>query len=353
MSLNKFLLKWFRENKRNLPWRLERNPYKIWISEVMLQQTQVSTVIPYYLRFLERFPTIDALANAPINDLMKLWEGLGYYSRAKNLKLAAQAIIEKYGGNLPQSKNELLNLKGFGDYTSGSVASIAFGERCTAIDGNVLRVISRLFEIRTDITKPETKHQIEKIVYDLLPARNPGEFNEALMEFGALICTPKKPNCIGCPLRVYCKAYESASVGELPFKPKKPKIPHKEIAVAVVKKGEKVLIAKRPEGGLLPNLWEFPGGKIEPNETAEACCQRELLEETGLTIEVQDKITSVKHSYTHFKITLHAFWATVIKGTARAKASQEIRWVKLTELNLFAFPKANQEVLKKILDQKG
>ncbi len=340
------LLKWFSKNKRDLPWRKTKNPYHIWISEVMLQQTQVVTVIPYYHRFLAKFPTIEALARASTDDLMKCWEGLGYYARARNLQHAAQTILREHSGTLPKTRNELQKLKGFGAYTSASVASLAFGEDCAAIDGNVLRVFARLYAIQENIRQPSTKSKIEALAILNLPKGRAGEFNEALMELGATICTPKQPQCSACPLNQACAAFQQQAVSSYPFKSQKPKLPHKEIAIGIIRREDKVLIALRPPDGLLGNLWEFPGGKRETYESLAECCKREVEEETGLCVEVDERIAVVKHTYTHFKITLHAFLCRYVSGEASPKSSQEIRWVTLDELERFAFPKANQRVIQ-------
>ncbi|MFN3386563.1 MAG: A/G-specific adenine glycosylase [Candidatus Thermochlorobacter sp.] len=345
-EFSEVLIEWFCKNKRDLPWRHTRNPYHIWVSEVMLQQTQVATVIPYYHRFLEKFPTIESLANADSHDLMKAWEGLGYYARARNLQHAAKTIMQKFDGMLPRTRADLRMLKGFGDYTSASVASIAFGEDCVAIDGNVLRVFARYFGIDSDLREHSTKAQIEAIAMRYLPKGNAGTFNEAVMELGATVCLPKKPDCARCPLQSGCYAFEHDAVSKLPFKSRKSPVPHHHIAIGVVHRGNTVLIALRKAEGLLGNLWEFPGGKLRAGESLEACCQREIAEETGLSVSVGEKFAEVKHAYTHFKITLHAFHCAYLSGEAQAKSSQEVRWVRIDELPQYAFPKANKSVIE-------
>lgn len=345
------LIAWFAQHKRDLPWRRTRNPYHIWISEVMLQQTQVATVIPYYQRFLEKFPTIEALARAESHDVMKAWEGLGYYARARHLQHAAQVILCKYGGALPHTREELRKLKGFGDYTSASVASIAFGQDCVAIDGNVMRVFARYFGIYNDLRERSTKVQIETIAQQHLPKGKAGLFNEAVMELGATVCLPKKPNCLHCPVRSGCYAFQHDAVKQLPVKSRRPPSPHYHIAIGVVHRHDTVLIALRKADGLLSNLWEFPGGKQQPGESLEECCRREIAEETGLHVAVGKKFAEVKHAYTHFKITLHAFTCQYLSGEAMPKSSQEVRWVRLEDLSHYAFPKANKAVIDALLHQ--
>lgn len=346
------LAQWFEKNKRKLPWRETRNPYHIWVSEVMLQQTQVNTVIPYYHRFLDQFPTIEALATAPTDRLMKAWEGLGYYARARNLQHAARTILSDFNGQLPGTHDQLLTLKGFGSYTAASVSSIAFGEPFAAVDGNVIRVISRLFAVADDIKKPKTKEHIQKIADELLPHDRPGAFNEAMMELGAVVCTPKAPKCASCPVQLYCEANRQDKVDSYPFKSKRPSLPHYRIAVGVIHKDDEVLIALRPTDGLLGNLWEFPGGKLKEGETLAECCKREILEETGLNVEVGEQFAEVKHTYTHFKITLYAFRCDYRSGNPEPKTSQEIRWVSVHDLHSYAFPKANKRVIEALLKPK-
>lgn len=340
------LLAWFEREKRQLPWRQTQDPYRIWISEVMLQQTRVATVIPYYKRFLEIFPDVTTLAKAKDGALMKSWEGLGYYARARNLREAAKTMVKEYQGRLPASRQELLLLKGFGPYTAASVASLAFGEDCAAVDGNVMRVLARVYAIESDIRKPAAKREFQRIADALIPLGRAGQFNEALMELGATVCKAKNPACEACPIRRYCRAFAEGRVNELPRKSPKAAIPHHNIAIGVVHKNGKVLIALRPSEGLLGNLWEFPGGKRKPEESLEECCRRETLEETGLEVEVGTRFSVVEHSFTHFRITLHAFHCRYVRGKASPKTSQKIRWVRLADLDEYAFPKANKKIIE-------
>ncbi|HJQ23134.1 MAG TPA: A/G-specific adenine glycosylase [Blastocatellia bacterium] len=339
------LLDWFALHKRALPWRATRDPYRVWISEVMLQQTQAATVIPFYERFLKQFPDVTALAAADDRTLMKAWEGLGYYARARHLRAAARTIVREHGGRLPASRAALLELPGFGPYTAAAVASLAFGQDCAAVDGNVLRVLARVYAVDADIRLAGTRRRVQQLADALLPAGRAGAFNEALMELGALCCKPKNPLCNECPIRRYCRAFAEGRVAELPLKSAKPAVPHHEIAIGVVQRNGRVLIALRPAEGLLGNLWEFPGGKRQPGETLAECCRREIKEETGLDVEVQETFAIVPHSYTHFRITLHAFHCRYTEGRATAHSSQAVRWVRLSELDDYAFPKANKEII--------
>ncbi|MFL6212521.1 MAG: A/G-specific adenine glycosylase [Blastocatellia bacterium] len=339
------LLDWFAKHKRALPWRATRDPYRIWVSEVMLQQTQAATVIPYYERFLKRFPNLAALAAADDAALMKAWEGLGYYARARNLRAAAQIVLCEHGGELPASRDALLSLPGFGPYTAAAVASLAFGADCAAVDGNVLRVLARVYAVDEDIRLSPTRRQLQQLADGLMPSGRAGAFNEVLMELGALVCRPRNPNCDVCPIRRFCRAFQQGRVRELPVKSVKPAVPHHEIAIGVVHHRGKVLIALRPADGLLGNLWEFPGGKRQAGETLVECCRREIKEETGLDVDVTEVFAIVPHAYSHFRITLHAFHCRYRRGRARPHTSQAIRWVRIEELDDYAFPKANKQII--------
>lgn len=339
------LLGWYYHNRRDLPWREETSPYRIWVSEVMLQQTQVATVIPYYHRFLERFPTLAALAAASLDDVLKAWEGLGYYARARNLYRAAVEIVERHGGRFPATYAELRTLPGFGEYTAGAVASIAFGEVVPAVDGNVKRVLARLFAIREEVGHGPAGRQLREIAAALVDPDSPGEWNQALMELGATVCIPQTPKCLLCPLNDLCQARLQGLEHELPVKPAKKVLPHYEVTAAVIRENGKILIAQRPPEGMLGGLWEFPGGKVENGETLAEGLRREIKEELGLEIAVGELIVIVKHGYTHFKITLHAFACRLIAGQPQALGVADWRWVTLDELDAFAFPRTDQKII--------
>jgi len=258
-AFSRELLAWYLRGNRDLPWRRSKNPYYIWISEIMLQQTRVDTVIPYFNRFIERFPTVRDLAEAPEEDVLKLWEGLGYYSRARNLQAAAKEIAEKHGGEIPADKAAVSGLKGVGPYTSGAILSIAFNLPEPAVDGNVMRVLSRYFCLEEDIAKPAARVGIEGLARELIPEGTAGDFNQALMELGALVCTPRSPHCLTCPVMEHCAARLSGRQEELPIKTKakKPKPQHR-LAVLIEDANGRVLARQRPEQGLLARLWELP-----------------------------------------------------------------------------------------------
>ncbi|MHA7965799.1 A/G-specific adenine glycosylase [Paenibacillus sp. CAU 1782] len=256
------LLAWYRAQKRILPWRKNRDPYRIWVSEIMLQQTRVDTVIPYYLTFMEKFPTVNALAEAPEEEVLKCWEGLGYYSRARNLQAGAKMVMELYGGIIPDDKEAVSGLKGVGPYTSGAIMSIAFNRPEPAVDGNVMRVLSRFFCLEEDIAKPATRVGIEKLAAALIPEGAAGDFNQALMELGALICTPKSPGCLTCPVMEECEGRLAGRELELPIKTKaKPPRQEYRAAALIWGKGEnagKLLVRQREGKGLLAGMWELP-----------------------------------------------------------------------------------------------
>jgi A/G-specific adenine glycosylase len=336
---------WYRQHRRDLPWRGESDPYRIWISEVMLQQTQVTTVVPYYHRFLARFPDIVALAVAPLADVLKMWEGLGYYARARNLHWAAVEVVANHNGQLPSTFARLRQLPGFGNYTAGAVAAIAFDQPVPAIDGNVKRVLARLFAIKEDVLRGNAARCLKEIAAALVDPAHPGDWAQALMELGATICHPKNPQCLACPLRAVCQAHLQKIESDVPVRPVKKALPHYHVTAAVIWQDERVLIAQRPLEGMLGGLWEFPGGKQESNETLAGCLQREIKEELGVEIEVGQLIAVVKHSYTHFKITLHAFMCQLLAGKPQPLGVADWRWVSLTEIDAFAFPRTDLQII--------
>lgn len=359
------LLSWYSKHARHLPWRRPADasdPYKILVSEVLLQQTQVVQAIPYYLRFLKRFPTLQSLADAPLDDVLKMWEGAGYYSRARNLHAAAKMALEKWG-RLPLTYADWLLLPGVGPYIAAAVSSIAFGEPKAVLDGNVIRVASRLLAEKGDVGMSATKKRLQAFVQSNLVVGPAGDYNQAMMELGATVCTPKNPACVKCPLQADCKAFALGQQERFPIKAKKGPVPHFDIACAIVRRKSdgRILICRRKTEGLLGGLWEFPGGKLESGETLEQAAVRETMEETGVRVRLKAgpknaatksaviRYPAVKHAYSHFKITLHAFEAVFVSGKATAFGCAKVKWVKPDGLEKFAFPKANRSVLRMIL----
>ena len=341
--LQKKLLTWYTLHKRDLPWRRTKDPYKIWVSEVMLQQTQVDTVIPYYERWLKRFPTVEALAKANLDQVLKVWEGLGYYARARNLHKAAKVLHEENGGKFPDSYEEIRRLPGIGNYTAGAISSIAFNLPDPVLDGNVARVLCRLFAIHQDPKLPKTQNKLWELAESLLPKKNPGDFNQALMELGALVCLADLPKCLLCPFALLCEAHKKGLELSLPIRIQKKAIPTVPVSVALLWKNGRLLIQKRPEKGLLGGLWEFPGGKIEKDETVEEALRRELKEELGVEMEIERPLPTVKHAYTHFRVILHPFECRLTNGNPPL-SQQKRRWVLPERLKDFAFPTANRKI---------
>jgi A/G-specific adenine glycosylase len=338
-----------------MPWRAlpgeARDPYAVWVSEIMLQQTQVATVIPYFIRWMARFPAVEDLAAASQDDVLKAWEGLGYYSRARNLHKAAAAIVQHHNGRLPADRNALLALPGIGRYTAGAILSIAFGLRAAVLDGNVKRVLTRLHDMEDAIGEAATETRLWLLAEALVGAVGPeqaGVLNEALMDLGATVCAPKAPHCLLCPLARECLANERGTQELRPVKASRKALPHFDVTAAVVRRpGEpgRVLIAKRPPTGMLGGLWEFPGGKRHDGETLEECLRRELQEELAIDVEVGRYLIAVRHAYTHFRITLHAFECRLLAGIPQSIGVADWRWVTLDELPEFPFPVTDRKII--------
>ncbi len=346
VSFTSDLLAWYDHAAADLPWRRTREPYRIWLSEIMLQQTQVDTVIPYYERFLAAFPTVQTLAAASLDDVLKGWEGLGYYTRARNLHRAAQIVAQDMSGHFPQTAEGLQQLPGIGRYTAGAIASIAFGQRAPVLDGNVIRVFARLIDLGADVTQAETQKQLWQMAENWLPAARAGDYNQALMELGRTICKPRSPLCSECPVQAHCMAYARGTQAVRPVKTRRAATPHYDVAAGMIwNDSGQLLIAQRPLDRLLGGLWEFPGGKQEPGETLPECLNRELAEELAITVEVGELFTVVRHGFTHFRITLHAFTCRYRGGTPQAIGVRAFAWVLPEELAQYTFGKADREVI--------
>jgi len=347
-ALRRKLLQWFRRHKRDLPWRRTDDPYRIWVAETMLQQTRVARVLDFYGPFLKRFPTVRRLAEADLDDVLVAWAGLGYYGRARNLHRAARAVIRDYRGRLPRSVAALRALPGVGRYSAGAVASIAFGAPAPVVDGNVARVLCRLFAIRRPPATADVKETLWSLAGALVSRRSPGNFNQAMMELGATVCTPANPHCSACPVRDHCEARRLGLEGRLPASRPRRAVPHYDVVVAVIRRGERVLVTKRPPVGLLGGLWEFPGGKRERGESDAAALRREIREELGVTVRVGRSLCTVKHAYTHFRVTLHAHACTIRSGRPRPITGDALRWVTADELRRLALPAATVRILDAI-----
>lgn len=330
------LLEWFDAGRRDLPWRRTSDPYRIWVSEVMLQQTQVDRVVDYYTRFLDAFPTVEALAAAPIDDVLKLWEGLGYYARARTLHAAAARVAGDLDGRLPARAEELRALPGFGPYTSAAVASIAFNEAVAAIDTNVVRVVARL-------GCASSRGEIDRLASDLVDPERPGDFNQAMMELGAMICRPRAPRCLLCPVAAGCCARASGAPERWPEPKPTAARPVVHAACGVVRRRGRVLVVRRPERGLLGGLWEFPGARLADGETPERACERGIVEKTGVRVTALEPLGAVGHTFSHFKVMLHAFACRDLGGRAHAG-----RWATFEEIDALALTRTARSVLTRL-----
>ena len=355
-SIRRRLLAWYRKHQRELPWRQTEDSYSIWVSEVMLQQTQVITVLPYYRKFLNHFPDVKSLAKADLQSVLKIWEGMGYYARARNLHCAARMIVTEFSAKIPAKWEDIKKLPGVGDYIAAAVLSIAFNQPYAVIDGNVKRVLARLFLIDAPVNKSSAFKAYNDAATELLDNKNPGAFNQAIMELGAIVCKPNKPECGHCPLQTECLAYRSDRVKKFPKKLKSAPLPVYHIAVGVVAKKNHVLITQRKPDGLLGGLWEFPGGKIRKDEDPERACIREIKEEVNLTVAIDSYVTRVKHAYTHFKIIVDVFCCRFVTGKIKLNGPVDYRWIKLNQIDQFPFPKANHKfipLLKRCIARYG
>jgi len=346
----KNLLTWYQSNKRSLPWRETNDSYAIWVSEIMLQQTRVETVIDYYQKWLKLYPDVHSLATASEQEVLKAWEGLGYYSRARNLHRTAQIICDKYGGVFPSNRKALESLPGIGRYTSAAITSIAFGVNEAALDGNIRRVMARQFGISEPAHLPPGEKKILELCEQNLPKGKAGEYNQALMELGATICLPKNPHCDQCPVAGKCYAYIHNAQAWLPNLEKKRQAPHYTVVAAVIQENGKVLIARRPAKGLLGGMWEFPGGKQETGETLQECLARGVREELGVRIKVGDKLGVFKHAYTHFSMTLHAFKCNLKAGEPQPIKASEIRWVQPENMQEFPMGKVDRLISRQLAE---
>ncbi len=318
----------------------------------MLQQTQVTTAIPYYFRFLDRFPTIKVLACADLGLVLKTWEGLGYYARARNFHKAANIVTHQLNGVVPKDIDGFKVLPGVGDYIGAAVQSIAFNHPFAVVDGNVKRVLARVYCINHPVNASTSHKFFQTYADDLLDCNIPGQFNQAMMELGALICTPKKPKCEQCPVSQFCIANKGHQVDRYPKRLKTKKVPTYHIAAGIACKKGKLLITRRKLNGLLGGLWEFPGGKLEKGEDAKSACVREMKEETNLTVETTDHLTTIRHAYTHFKIIMDIYYCNVISGRVRLNGPINFKWIGLKDIDQFAFPKANLKFIPLIEESK-
>ena len=342
-QLHQSLLPWYHQNKRALPWRDHPDSYAVWVSEIMLQQTRVNTVIAYFERWMAKFPTIEKLASADEQDVLNLWEGLGYYSRARNLHKAAKIVTQKYEGKLPENVQELIKLPGIGRYTSAAIASLAFGQDTAALDGNIRRVYARIFDIDVVLSTSQAEKIFWAIADDILPKGKAGDYNQALMDLGATICRPRKPSCEKCPINGFCESYKIGNQAMRPVRKRKEKVPHHVYSAAVIVQDEKVLLAQRPADALLGRMWEFPNGRVDGDNPVSGLAD---VIWTGYQVQIHagESLCIIAHAYTHFKITEHAYACTMLESATQ----ENMRWVNVEDLNDYPMGKVDREIARRL-----
>lgn len=358
------LIAWHDAHQRLLPWRARRagtrDAYAVWVAEIMLQQTRVEVVEDYFRRWMERFPTLESLAEARLADVLKQWEGLGYYARARALHRTAQILVQAHGGRLPETRAEVLALPGIGPYTAGAILSIAFGQAEPLLDGNVKRVLARLADIAEPVDAATTLHDmwaLARALVEAAPAGEAGVLNEALIELGATVCLPARPRCLLCPVEAHCLARGRGTELQRPVRTPRERTPHVDVVAGVIWQGERyaspLLLAQRPAEGLLGGLWEFPGGKVEAVDADHgAALQREIMEELGMAIEVGAQVAAVAHAFTHFRMTLHAYHARWLGAPPQMLGVADWRWVPLDGVDAFAMGVADRKVAAALLHER-
>ncbi len=336
------LLRWFGKNGRDLPWRKNRDPYVIWVSEIMLQQTQVDTVIPYYQKFLNSFPTVYHLSKASLSKVLKAWEGLGYYSRARNLHRASKIVAYDFDGKIPDNLRDLLTLPGIGRSTAGAILSFAYHKEAPILDGNAKRVLSRLFAVSGNPVKGKTEGLLWQLSESLIPKGRSDPFNQALMDLGATVCIPKGPQCSRCPLRNFCRGYLSGKPESYPSRTIKKPLPHIAALSAVIQKDEMLLLRQRPSKGLLGGLWEFPNWKTEGEKRLRLRLRNFIKKEMGMNVEIKDSIGTFKQTFSHFKLTLHVYHCQARDG------SKNGRWIPIKNLHLLPMSRIHRKIANTI-----
>ena len=344
-QFQKKLLKWFIINQRKLPWRATKNPYHIWIAEVMLQQTQVRKVLQYYQKFIDQFPDLDSLANADLQQILKAWEGMGYYARARNLHNAAHILLTEKGGIIPDTYHDFKKLPGAGEYITAAVLSQTFNAPYAVVDGNVKRVLSRVFLIDAPVNLSSSKVIFKEHANLLLDQSKPGNFNQAIMELGAIICRPKNPKCQECPITCFCGSFRTSQQNKYPITVKSKSTPEYHIAVGIIHNNGHILITQRQLKGLLGGLWEFPGGRVKQGENAEQACIRKVKEKINLDVEITGFLTRINHAYTHFKIVMDVFDCGIQSGKVTLNGPADYRWIDIAEIDHFPFHAANHKFI--------
>jgi len=338
--LTQSLMDWYAKNRRDLPWRRTHAPYAIWVSEVMLQQTQVKTVVPYYLKFMALYPAVDDLARAELQQVLKAWEGLGYYSRARNLHRAARIVSHEMPHGIPDQWDDLRRLPGIGNYIASALLSIAFEKPFAVVDGNVKRVLSRLFTLAAPVNQSASHDAFQQQADKLLDHQRPGDYNQAIMELGALVCLPRNPSCSQCPASPFCRAAAQGVVADFPKRNKRPPVPTKDLVAAVIWKRGRLLLTQRPTQGLLGGLWELPTGIVASGQDPETACLTHIKEALGLDITLNRRLTVIKHAYTHFKIRMTVYECRWRKGRVRLKWPPAFAWITPDQVDQYALHKA-------------
>ena len=340
------LLRWYAIHRREMPWRGHADPYAVWVSEIMLQQTRVETVRPYFARFLARFPTVEDLARAPTADVLKLWEGLGYYSRARNLQTAAQQLVANQDGHLPRTAAALTTLPGIGPYAAAAISSICFGERVPVVDGNVARVFGRYLGWRDDFRKlPARQKLADWLQPHLAEIKIPGDFNQAMMELGALVCLPRTPACAHCPLAATCHACRTGTQADFPFRPVSAATPTRHAIAVVIQRGGRVLLAQRADKGLLGGFWELPGGEIPRTPTAHAAAAA-VKQQTGLTLSGMSDKGMLTHVFSHFRLRLALFTCRQVTGRLQAHPAAKLHWATAADVARLPMATAHRRALR-------
>jgi A/G-specific adenine glycosylase len=346
------LARWLQRVGREFPWRGETDPYRVWISEIMLVQTTAAVGMKRYPRFLKRFPTLRSLARASTDAVMKEWEGLGYYHRARNLHRAAQIILRDHGGQLPSDYKSLRALPGVGDYVAAAIENLCFGGRRPAIDANIARIGARLFAIEGDVRSAATRRRVQSALAALMRTGQGRVWTESLMDLGATICAPRNPHCESCPLAGHCLAFRNGVQTRIGLPTARPSRREVNVACGIIRRRDgRVLIAQRLATGLLPNLWEFPGGKRDGRETLANTCRREIQEELDVDVDVGKRRMVIRHGYSHYNVRLHVFDCTYLSGRPRTIGCQKFRWARPAELGRLAFPAANQRIISSLQEE--
>ena len=345
----KKLLRWYAAQKRSLPWRLDPQPYAVWVAEIMAQQTRLESMLPYYKRWMRRYPSVNILARSAEQDVLALWEGLGYYSRARNMRRTAQMVMKQYGGRLPSTVEQLKNLPGIGAYTAGAIASVAFGVDVPAVDGNAVRVLSRLFDVELPVSSASAQKLFWALAAEHLPPGRAADYNQALMDLGAQLCTPRQPRCGVCPLRTECLAAGLGIQEHRPVKNRPKAAPWRHYAAAVVQQRGQVLVLQRPPAGLLAGMWEFPNVPLRSKGGAKAALRKELKRSLGLNLPFETLLGKFEHAYSHFSVRLQVFHHPLNGVRPKVNTERKHRWLPIRQLGSLPMGKLDRSIADALL----